>query len=205
MTLSRVWTFLCLLAAASAATVLYPSLGGSETLTCECPDHQCQKVYWYRFLQDTGEFQFLMFGNSANAVKHAEGITATRFKLSANEGAKITYSLRITGLEKNDAGIYSCMFNSPKHDQKSQMPAGYYIRPGEHAPTSPPPTVKIPKKKKPQVCPPNNQPVKGCKPLVLWPSVGVLLVLAVVLISTLYYFSRLPKKCRHQYTKKMQL
>ncbi|KAL7844141.1 hypothetical protein SRHO_G00226800 [Serrasalmus rhombeus] len=204
MTLSRVWTFLGLLAAASAVTILYPSLGGSESLTCECPDHQCQKVYWYRFLQETEKLQFLVFGNSANSVTHAEGIDATRFKVSVNEGSKITYSLRITGLQKNETGFYSCMFNSPKHEQKSQMPAGYYIRPGEYPPTSSPPVVKT-KKTKTRVCPSNIQPVKGCKPLVLWPSVGVLLVLAVVLISTLYYFSRLPKKCRHQFTKKMQL
>ncbi|KAL7854055.1 hypothetical protein AOLI_G00208990 [Acnodon oligacanthus] len=205
MILSHIWTFLGLLATASAVTILYPSLGGSETLTCECPDHQCQKVYWYRFLQDTKELQYLVFANSANSMKHAEGIDATRFKVHANEGSKITYSLRITGLLKNEAGFYSCMFNSPKHEQKNQMPAGYYIRPGESPPTSTPPTVKPPKKTKTQVCPSNNQPVKGCKPLVLWPSVGVLLVLAVVLISTLYYFSRLPKKCRHQFAKKMQL
>ncbi|KAL6469859.1 hypothetical protein MHYP_G00209780 [Metynnis hypsauchen] len=203
MTLSRVWTFLGLLAAASAVTILYPSLGASETLICECPDHQCQKVYWYRFLQDTEKLQFLVFGNSANNVMHAEGINATRFKVSANEVSKITFSLRITGLQKNETGFYSCMFDSPK--QKSQMPAGYYIRPGEYLPTSAPATVKTPKKTKTKVCPSNIQLVKGCKPLVLWPSVGVLLVLAVVLISTLYYFSRLPKKCRHRFTKKMQL
>uniref|UniRef100_A0A3B4D5Y8 Ig-like domain-containing protein n=1 Tax=Pygocentrus nattereri TaxID=42514 RepID=A0A3B4D5Y8_PYGNA len=157
MILSHVLTFLGLLPAVSAVTILYPSLGGSETLTCECSDHQCQKVYWYRFLQETEKLQFLVFGNSANSVKHAEGIDGTRFKMSAIEGSKIMYSLRITGLQKNETGFYSCMFNSPKHEQKSQMPAGYYIRPGEHTPTTLPPTVKIPKKTTTWV----NQPVRG--------------------------------------------
>ncbi|KAI4901499.1 hypothetical protein NFI96_012300 [Prochilodus magdalenae] len=197
MTLSRVWTFLCILAAASAVTDLYPSIGGSETLSCPCPDHQCQKVYWYRFLQESAELQFLVFCNSANNAEYGPDVDQTRFKVSANEGTRIVYTLRITGLQKNESGLYSCMFNSPKHDQQSQIPAEYYIRAGEHRPTVSPPTVKTPKKTKPKVCPSNNQSVKGCKPLVLWPCVGILLVLGVALISTLYYFS---SKYTHKHT-----
>nr|ACZ57827.1 CD8 beta [Salmo salar] len=51
----------------------------------------------------------------------------------------------------------------------------------------------------------NDQTPKGCGSKVLWPLVGVLLTLAAALIYTLYYFSQLPKKCRHQFAKKRPL
>ncbi|XP_066502721.1 uncharacterized protein cd8b [Hoplias malabaricus] len=205
MTLCHTWTFLCLLGTTFAVKVLFPKIGGSETLSCECPDHQCQKVFWYRFLPDTKGLEFLVHSTSANSAQvYGPGINRTRFHPSVNEiSSKITYSLRISSLQSEESGLYTCIFNHQKYI--SPTPAGYYIRPGEHPPTSPAPTVKIIKKKKPYVCPSNVQPVKGCKPLILWPSVGVLLTLAVVLIYILYYFSRLPKKCRHRFVKKLQL
>ncbi|XP_072517816.1 uncharacterized protein cd8b [Salminus brasiliensis] len=205
MTLSHVCTFLCLLAAASAVTVLYPSLNGSETLTCDCPDHQCQRVFWYRFRRDTETLQFLLYCTSANSVIYGENINSARFKASLTEGsAKITYALRISSLQKDDAGFYSCLLYGPRHDPKSLMLPGYYIKPGEHRPTSPPPTVKQRESKK-ECKKQNSAKAVGCQPRVLWSSAGGVLVLTVVLVSTLYYFSRLPKKCRHRFTKKMQL
>ncbi|KAK1788438.1 hypothetical protein P4O66_016870 [Electrophorus voltai] len=180
-------------------TILYPSIGSSETLNCKCPDHQCQRVFWYRILHSNDTPQFLVFCNSANTVSYGPGISATRFKTNTDERSEITYSLRITGLQKDDAGFYSCLLNSQKQrDFKELFPPGYYLRPGEHPPTLAP-TVKTPKPTKPRLCRSNYQPPKGCKPLVLWPSVGVLLALAVALISTLYYFSS-EYTCKHTHT-----
>ncbi|KAG9266299.1 hypothetical protein AMEX_G20828 [Astyanax mexicanus] len=205
MTVSQVCMFLCLLAAASAENILYPSIGGSETLTCACPDHQCQRVFWYRFLQKDETLQFLLECNTVDKVNYGNNIDTQRFKASSNGGSG-KFTLRITSLQQNDTGLYSCLLHSqnPKQGLESLTSPGYYIKPGEHRPTSPPPTVK-PKVKNPPPCKPNIQPVKGCKPLVLWSCVGVLLVLAVLMISILTYFSRLPKKCRHQFAKKVQL
>ncbi|XP_076850995.1 uncharacterized protein cd8b [Brachyhypopomus gauderio] len=201
----HLWTVMCLSTAVSAVTVVYPRIGGSETLTCQCPDHQCQRVYWYRILHGNDTPQFLVFCNSANYVNYGAGFNDTRFKAQAQEGSRIIYSLRITGLRKDEAGFYSCVLSSQKlSSPEDLLPPGYYIRPGEHPPTMPPP-IKTTKPTKPQLCKSNHQPSKGCSTSVLWPGVGVLLALAMTLISTLYYYSRLPKKCRHNFAKRMQL
>ncbi|XP_051536843.1 uncharacterized protein LOC127430805 isoform X2 [Myxocyprinus asiaticus] len=181
-------------------TVLYPKINGSETLACQCPDYSCQVVYWYRYLEKNNSLQFLMFSNSAGREEHGVDIKSTRFKGSVSSGQKLLYSLRISGLQDDEAGLYSCVFRS-----KHEMPVGYYIKPGVSLPTPPPPppppTVKT--KKTVGTCRCRNPSVspKGCEHSVLWPSIGALLLLAVALAGTLYYFSRLPKKCRHRFTK----
>ncbi|XP_058271408.1 uncharacterized protein cd8b isoform X2 [Hemibagrus wyckioides] len=177
MTLNHIWSFLCFLTAVSAAKVSYPSINGSESLTCDCPDHRCQKVYWYRLLQGSVTPEFLMSANSVNIPHYAKNIDEKRFKSSVTDSGKVQFTLRITGLREQDAGFYSCVLSSQNsaQDPKDLMPVGYSILPG------------------------------GCKSLVLWSCIGAVLLLVVVLISTLYYFSRLPKKCRHHFVKKQQM
>ncbi|RXN08597.1 CD8 beta 1 [Labeo rohita] len=133
--------------------VLYTKINNSETLTCECPDHACQEVFWYRYLDRTKTLQFLLYINSAGREQHGE-FNDTRFKGSVSSGQKVIYTLRITGLQENDIGLYSCMFKT-----KNLMPVGHYVMPG------------------------------GCEQSVLWPALGTLLLLAITLAGTLYYFS----------------
>ncbi|XP_018918553.1 uncharacterized protein cd8b [Cyprinus carpio] len=193
------------MAAASLATiqatpyVLYTKINGSETITCECPDHSCQEVFWYRYLERTKTLQFLLYCNSAGRERHGENLSATRFKGLVSSGQRVVYTLRITGLQENEIGFYSCMFKT-----KNTMPVGYYIMPGVNPPTVQPPTVKTKTPKKTCNCKPPMSP-KGCEQSVLWPGIGALLLLAITLAGTLYYFSRLPKKCRHRFTKTNQL
>ncbi|XP_051533046.1 uncharacterized protein cd8b isoform X2 [Myxocyprinus asiaticus] len=191
--------FVCTVAAVQPSfgatqTVLYPKINGTETLTCECPDHSCQVIFWYRYLEKNNSLQFLMYSNSAGREEHGDNINSTRFKGSVSSGQKVVYGLRITGLQDDEAGLYSCVFRT-----KNKMPAGYYIRPGVNPPTLQPPTVKIQKPVRTCRCKNSIYSPKGCDHSVLWPGIGSLLLLAITLAGTLYYFSRLPKKCRHRF------
>lgn len=207
MTGSCVWICLFVWTAVAAQnssretlTVLYPKIGGTESLNCNCPDHTCQEAFWYRYLEKNNSLQFLLYYNSAGTGKHGEldKDTMQRIKGSMSAGQKASYSLRITGFREDEAGIYSCMFKT-----KPVIPVGYYIRPGVNPPTLQPPTSK-PKKNKQscKICRPYTP--EGCVRSILWPGIGALLLLAVALAGTLYYFSRLPRKCRHQFAKTNQ-
>ncbi|XP_043076862.1 uncharacterized protein cd8b [Puntigrus tetrazona] len=176
-------------------SVIYAKINGSEAMSCECPNHACQEVFWYRYLERTKTLQFLVFVNSAGREQYGKNLNGTRFKGSLSGGNRLGYTLRVTGLQEDDIGLYSCMFKT-----KNTMPVGYYIMPGVNPPTAQPPTVKSNAAKKNCNCKLHSSP-KGCEQLVLWAGVGALLLLAVTLAGTLYYFSRLPKKCRHRFTK----
>lgn len=106
-------------------SVLYAKINGSESMSCECPDHSCQEVFWYRYLERTKTLQYLLYVNSAGREQHAENLNAARFKGSVSSGQKVVYTLRITGLQEDEMGLYSCMFKT-----KNVMPVGYYIMPG---------------------------------------------------------------------------
>ncbi|XDV38415.1 hypothetical protein PO909_007830 [Leuciscus waleckii] len=182
----------------ATSNVFYTKINGTQSLNCECPDHTCQEVFWYRYLESTNTLQFLMYVNSAGREKHDENIAASKFKGTVSTVKNVVYTLRIMELQEDDAGLYSCMFKT-----KNFVPAGYYIMPGVNPPTVQPPTAKTQKPVKVNkncFCNKKNSP-KGCEHLVLWPGIGALLLLAITLAGTLYYFSRLPKKCRHRFTK----
>ncbi|XP_067279908.1 T-cell surface glycoprotein CD8 beta chain [Pseudorasbora parva] len=180
----------------ATSNIFYSKINGTESLLCECPDHACQEVFWYRYLESEKTLQFLLYVNSAGREQHGENIKTSQFKGFVSTGQKVVYTLRIMEIQEGDAGFYSCIFKT-----KNIIPAGYYIMPGVNPPTVQPPTVKTQKPVK--LCPrrnPNYSP-KGCEHLVLWPGIGALLLLAITLAGTLFYFSRLPKKCRHRFTK----
>ncbi|XP_051734320.1 uncharacterized protein cd8b isoform X1 [Ctenopharyngodon idella] len=205
MTLSCMCSYLFMWMAAvilpcfqATSNVLYPKINGTESLSCECPDHACQEVFWFRYLESRNTLEFLMYVNSAGREQHAENIEVSRFKGTVSSGHKVVvYTLRLMGLQEEDAGLYSCMFKT-----KTMIPVGYYIKPGVNPPTVQPPTVKTQKPvKKTCNCKTPNYSPKGCEHSVLWPGIGSLLLLAITLAGTLYYFSRLPKKCRHRFAK----
>lgn len=120
----------CLLA--SAVTVKYPSINGSETLNCECPDHQCQKVYWYRLLKNRDTPEFLMHTDVFNKANYAKNVEQNRFKTAFIDSTKGIFTLRITGIQEKDAGFYACLLisHNSAQDPKDLMPEGYSIRPG---------------------------------------------------------------------------
>uniref|UniRef100_A0A4W5P0Y9 Ig-like domain-containing protein n=1 Tax=Hucho hucho TaxID=62062 RepID=A0A4W5P0Y9_9TELE len=103
-----------------------------------------------------------------------------QFFLSLNNAGQASHEAsvdehRFKARKSEDTGLYTCMLQNQKENEL-WMP-GVLLRPGETWPTLPP-------HHKVFCC------VPGCGSKVLWPLVGVLLALAVALISTLYYFSR---------------
>ncbi|XP_029539208.2 uncharacterized protein LOC115143195 isoform X2 [Oncorhynchus nerka] len=210
--LGLVWTMVCLMTTVSCQTlsesdfVRYPRINDTEVLTCECSSRSCQMVFWFRTLHNNLDFQFLLSLNNAGRTNHVASVDKHRFQASKRDGgSKMTFTLHIINISSEDAGLYTCMLQNQKENELWRP--GVLLRPGETRPSLLPVT-----KPQPQGIPnsipngrctkSNYQTPKGCGSKVLWPLVGVLLALAVALISTLYYFSRLPKKCRHQFAKK---
>ncbi|XP_018615611.1 uncharacterized protein cd8b [Scleropages formosus] len=191
-----------------ALEIQYPARGKRENLNCKCKNKACQAVFWCWMGQGTGnKLQFLLYYNNAERVEYANDALKSNFKSSKREGSTTIYTLSIVSVQENNAGRYFCFIQYPGGIEPGG--AGIELRPGESPPTSPPPT-KRPTKPTPCNCRKHvrnvrKEPLRACHPEILWPLVGVLLGLAVVLIGTLYYFSRLPKKCRHKFVKKQQL
>ncbi|XP_046882388.1 uncharacterized protein cd8b [Hypomesus transpacificus] len=208
------WAAMCLWTTVSSQPpemtlqVLYPKIFDNETLTCSCSDG-CIDVFWFRSVRSKNGsviFQSLVYANKVERVKYRSDMAPKdqdRYKISVRDsGATVAFSLRIHCVTEMDAELYSCLFRKQNTHQELST-SGFLLRPGVSPPTLPPVT-KPPRKIIP-ICRcttrRSNHP-KGCGTMVLWPLVGILLGLAVALISTLYYFSRLPRKCRHQFAKK---
>uniref|UniRef100_A0A3Q3WG56 Uncharacterized protein n=1 Tax=Mola mola TaxID=94237 RepID=A0A3Q3WG56_MOLML len=105
----------------------------------------------------------------------------------------------IGSFDNADAGIYSCVLKDLKNTEIWKP--GTLLRPGVIPSTVPPPTKPEPPTK--SVCRCSEDSRDGCSSQILWPLVGLIAAIALALICTLYYFSRLPKKCRHRFMKKM--
>nr|XP_061814141.1 T cell receptor beta variable 20-1 [Nerophis lumbriciformis] len=81
------------------------------------------------------------------------------------------FTLQIINVTKEDTGTYSCFMKDRRNNE--EWLAGALLLPG----------------------------ADDCDSLILWALVGLVTVLMTTLFCTLYYFSRLPKKCRHQFVK----
>ncbi|KAL2099597.1 hypothetical protein ACEWY4_003991 [Coilia grayii] len=200
MGLTSIWVILGLWSVALAAVneMRYLAINSSATLTCECEDTSCQKIYWYRIRQSDGVYESLMCYTSAE-VPHLSD-TAMKGRLQGRKGSsKTQYTLTVSNLQREDAGWYSCAI--PKH---THFPT-YWLRVGEVPPTTLPPpkktTTRRPKPGRIPSCCSSYRPPEGCGKWVLWPLCGGLMFLTVLLCAVLFYFSRLPKKCRHQFMK----
>ncbi|KAL7408488.1 hypothetical protein ABVT39_024252 [Epinephelus coioides] len=181
--------------------VLYPQILGTEIMECDCTNITCDYVYWFRTMSNhLNQVQYIGKCNNADRDTYGDGVDIARFKISRR--SSVSFTLRITNVTEKDAGTYSCVLKDRKNME--MWKSGILLRPGVIPPTLPP---KPKNKSKPPVkpvcrCPKKNSPQDGCGSLVLWPLVGLLAGLALALICTLYYFSRLPKKCRHHFAKR---
>ncbi|XP_068999924.1 uncharacterized protein cd8b [Embiotoca jacksoni] len=176
----------------------YPVISSTETIDCECSNFSCDHVYWFLTIPHKGTVTFLAKSNTANRVTYKTA-NETRFKFSKRGTA--SFVLRIIGVTEADAGIYSCVLKD-RSNAEIWRP-GTRLRPGVTPPTPPPKTKPTAPVKSVCRCSRNNR--DGCGYMVLWPLVGLLAALALILVCTLYYFSRLPKKCRHHFVKKRQM
>ncbi|XP_070759208.1 uncharacterized protein cd8b [Enoplosus armatus] len=181
-----------------AANVLYPELFSTEAIECDCMNISCDSVFWFRSISNHSKVQFLGKCNNADRATYGAGVETKRFKLSRKSG--VSFALRIINVTEEDAGIYSCVLRDRKNTE--MWKPGVLLRPGVIPPTSPPVTKPKPPVKSVCRCSKKNSSPDGCGSLILWPLVGLLAALALALICTLYYFSRLPKKCRHRFVKK---
>ncbi|XP_028829501.1 uncharacterized protein cd8b isoform X2 [Denticeps clupeoides] len=200
MSVTLMWMILGLWTAAASVTVRYPDLNGSEMLQCECVTKSCQFVMWFRQLRSTSEFQFLMTHTLLDKALPAQGELAIDLKPSWTGS---TSTLRIKNITERDAGFYSCMVDGT-------MLPGYMLRPGEKPPRAPQPTKnskeEAPKPKKRPCCSKSSYcRADDCEKMILWPFLGIIAALALTIAGVLFYFSRLPKKCRHNFVKKHQL
>ncbi|XP_034023018.1 uncharacterized protein cd8b [Thalassophryne amazonica] len=177
--------------------VLYPPILSSEVIECDCGNSSCDFVLWFRSLLISNDLQFLGTCNNANRDTYTSVANTGQFKFSKK--GSLSFVLRIVNVTEEDAGVYSCVLTSKRKDE--MWNPGILLRPGVTPPTVPPEVkLRLPVNPVCPRCKKKTRPHDGC--LLVWPLVGVILVLAVVLVCTLYYFSRLPKKCRHQFVKK---
>ncbi|KAL6111813.1 uncharacterized protein ACO6RY_08710 [Pungitius sinensis] len=174
--------------------ILYPKILSTEDIECDCVN-KCDNVYWFRSIHNHEKLEFLGKCNNAGRGVHGTAVDKARFKLSRRSSA--SFVLSIVNVTEEDTGIYSCVL---KERNNETWKSGILLRPGVTPPTSPPQT-----KSKPEPvcrCPAKDSSQDDCSSLVLWPLVGLVAALALALIGSLYYFSRLPKKCRHHFVKK---
>ncbi|XP_070301938.1 uncharacterized protein [Salvelinus sp. IW2-2015] len=138
--------------------VRYPGINDTEVLTCECSNHACQKVFWFRTLHNNLDIQFLLSLNNAGRTSHEASVDEHRFQASKRDtGSKMTFTLRLINIRSEDAGLYTCMLQNQK-ENKLWRP-GVLLRPGETRPTLLPVT-----KPQPQGIPnstPNGRCTKG--------------------------------------------
>ncbi|XP_071350737.1 T-cell surface glycoprotein CD8 beta chain [Trachinotus anak] len=182
--------------------VLYPAISSQETIECDCVDISCDYVFWFRSNVSQGKVQFLGHCNNADRVNYGPGVKETQFRFSKRGSA---FVLRITSVTEEDAGIYSCVLKD--RSNKEVWKPGSLLQPGVTPPTSPPKEKPKPPVKSLCRCPKKNPSVAvgHCDAVVLWPLVGLTAGLGLALICTLYYFSRLPKKCHHHFKKTRQM
>ncbi|KAK2862425.1 hypothetical protein Q5P01_001958 [Channa striata] len=183
-------------------TVLYPKLGGSETIECGCGNITCDSVFWFFSNPSRGTVEFLGRCNNAERANYGKHFEHTRFKMTKR--GTTSFMLRIINVTVADTGIYSCVVK--EKGITDMWKPGYLLLPGVTPPTLPPVTKRKPPVKPICTCKKSHSGVApgGCDSYVLWPIVGIVAGLALALICSLYYFSRLPKKCHHHFAKKGQ-
>ncbi|XP_070815489.1 T-cell surface glycoprotein CD8 beta chain [Chaetodon trifascialis] len=178
--------------------ILYPKIHSTETINCDCANMSCDFVYWFRSLSSHSKVQFLGRCNNANRATYGTDVEQERFILNRKNSQSFT--LRIIDVTEEDTGIYSCVLKDRKNTE--MWKPGVLLRPGAIPPTLPPVAKPKPPVKSVCRCPKKRSSQGGCSTLILWPLVGFIAALALALLCTLYYFSRLPKKCRHHFVKK---
>ncbi|XP_070704289.1 T-cell surface glycoprotein CD8 beta chain [Pempheris klunzingeri] len=183
------------------AKVLYPKILSTEDVDCDCSNIMCDLVSWYRSVSSHSKMQFLGKCNNADRATYGPGVDRKRFILKRRSSS--SFSLRIINVTEEDAGVYFWVYSYAKNGTKTGMwKPGILLRPGVTPPTLPPETKSKTPVKSVCRCPKKKPSQDGCGSLSLWPLVGLAAALALALICTLYYFSRLPKKCRHQFVKR---
>lgn len=217
MSLMLVWTVLtaALWTSGSPQTfgsepvkTLYPQINASEIMDCDCTPPYCEQVTWFRTLHpplqpnpdpkpNPNPVQFIGWANQAER---------TNYRPEAGDKFQITkrgasgYSLRVANVSVEDRGVYVCVLKDRKIGELWR--SGVLLLPGESPPTEAPEKKTTTPSKPKCRCTKYKDTAEGCSPVVQWSLVGLISALSLTLLCTLYYYSRLPKKCRHRFVKK---
>lgn len=95
-----------------APSVLYPKILSSESIVCDCDDIPCDAVYWFRITSGHTTLQFIGRYNNANRAIYGQNVDEKHFKFTRRNLGSFT--LRITSVTEEDAGIYSCVLKNGK-------------------------------------------------------------------------------------------
>ncbi|KAM3620788.1 uncharacterized protein V6R79_001963 [Siganus canaliculatus] len=180
------------------AITLYPKILDTATIECDCAKISCDSVYWFRSISGHSKLQYIGRCNNAGRPTYRDNKDEERFKFHRKSGTSFT--LRILNVTEEDTGIYSCVLTDLS--KKEMWKPGVLLLPGVTPTTVAPTTKPKPPVKTVCGCTKKKSSKDGCGSLILWPLVGLNSALAVALLCTLYYFSRLPKKCRHHFVKR---
>ncbi|XP_061642050.1 uncharacterized protein cd8b [Phyllopteryx taeniolatus] len=180
-----------------AVSILYPQLLSTQFIQCKCVNIACESVFWFRTIFNQNKVQFLGRSNNANRVVYGNSTEVSRFQLTKKNSE--AFILQIINVTEEDTGIYSCILKDRKNEELWQP--GFLLLPGvnlyvtERLPTKPPEsTLQL-------NCSCTDTLAGDCDSLVLWSLGGLATVLVTTLVCSLYYFSRLPKKCQHHFVK----
>ncbi|XP_028660486.1 uncharacterized protein cd8b [Erpetoichthys calabaricus] len=189
------------------STIQYVKLKNNINIMCPAKDEkEAEKgAYWYRQRNGTQKFEFVIHISVISRETRGPGIT-NRFKGSKRDSMKPTFTLKISDLHEEDIATYYCALFTQTNLTMESMTK---LILGDQ-PTTPPPIRSTVRTKKYCVCRnlnSNNLKSKGayCLPKILGPLLGTAAVLCILLVCTLYYFSKLPKKCRHGMITKKQI
>ncbi|XP_077459785.1 zinc finger matrin-type protein 1 isoform X2 [Stigmatopora argus] len=179
----------------TAASVLYTQLLTTEFIHCQCPEsNSCEMVFWFRTLPSHNKVQYLGRLSVANRMVHGDDVDANQFKFSKRKSEK--FILQIMNVTKEDIGTYSCLVLD-KNDKEVWL-TGARLVPGEMRPTIPSESAVSNK----HDCNCSDPPAAGdCDWLPFWSLAGLFTFLMITLFCTLFFFSRLPKKCSHHIVK----
>nr|XP_061788451.1 uncharacterized protein LOC133578220 isoform X1 [Nerophis lumbriciformis] len=170
---------------------VYPQLLSAQAIDCDCTNMSCNAAQWFRTLFSSNQVQYLGRINSAERIFHGDDVDPEKFKFSRKRSDE-AFTLHVVNVTQDDAGTYSCVSTNKRKQEMWQ--AGVLLLPGVTPPTFPPDSTPLTPD-----CSCTLQDV--CDSLILWSLAGLTSVLMLTLVFTLYYFSRLPRKCRHHFVK----
>ncbi|NXG71633.1 CD8B protein, partial [Baryphthengus martii] len=146
-------------------------------------------VYWYRWIQERQNFEFLVFSNPFGKATYGASINQDKFSVHG-ASSHTSYSLYISNLHASDNGTYYCSIS-----QSFQLFLGSGTQLGvvDVLPV-PPKTTQAPlSKRKPMRCVTKSKAdgKKGaCSPLIWVPLAASILVLLLSLVPTAHRLHR---------------
>ncbi|XP_075278255.1 T-cell surface glycoprotein CD8 beta chain [Opisthocomus hoazin] len=149
-------------------------------------------VYWYRWIQEMQNFQFLVYSSPLGKAIYGANISQDKFSVQ-RASSRTSYSLHIGRLHASDNGTYYC---SVSQSSQLLLGSGTWLGVVDVLPL-PPKTTQSPPPKKPARCVTKGKAIskKGaCSPLVWVPLAAGVLLLLLSLVPTAHRLHRLRRR-----------